>query len=62
VLGFFRVEPDELIANALELPAPVSLYGRQAVLCDPENRPLSQVVEILPLIPLPRATLKIIVD
>jgi len=53
VLGFFRVEPDELIANALELPAPVSLYGRQAVLCDPENRPLSQVVEILPLIPLP---------
>jgi len=49
-LGFFHIEPDELIAEALQLAAPVSLYGRQAMLCDSQERPLSQVVEILPLI------------
>lgn len=46
---FFRIEPDELILSALQLPAPVSLYGRQATLCDAQGRALSQVVEILPL-------------
>lgn len=49
---YIRVEPDETIINALKLPAPVSLYGRQAILRDQQERPLSQVVEILPLISL----------
>ena len=48
VRRFFRVEPDELICGALNLAAPVPLYGRQAVLCNAEHQPLSQVVEILP--------------
>jgi chorismate-pyruvate lyase len=48
-LDFFRVEPDETICRALHLPAPVSLYGRRALLSDAEDQPLSQVVEILPL-------------
>lgn len=47
-LNFFRVEPDALICRALKLAAPVALYGRQAVICNPDNQPLSQVVEILP--------------
>jgi len=49
-LEFFRLKPDELIAGALQLTAPVSLYGRQAILCDFQARPLSQVVEILPVV------------
>lgn len=49
VLEFFRVEPDALICEALRLPAPVSLFGRRALLTDAENQPLSQVVEILAL-------------
>ena len=49
VLGYFQIEPDDVIVEALQLPAPVSLYGRRAMLCDPQERPLSQVVEILPL-------------
>jgi chorismate-pyruvate lyase len=47
-LNFFRVEPDALICRALQLAAPVTLYGRQAVICNPQEQPLSQVVEILP--------------
>ena len=47
-LEFFRIVPDELIARALQLPSPVPLFGRQAVLSDMQQRPLSQVVEILP--------------
>jgi chorismate-pyruvate lyase len=52
VLGYFQIDPDEVILDALHLPAPVSLYGRRAMLCDPQERPLSQVVEILPLVSL----------
>ena len=48
VRRFFRVEPDELICGALNLAAPLPLYGRQAVLSNAERQPLSQVVEILP--------------
>jgi len=48
-LDFFRVEPDETICQALCLSAPVSLYGRRALLSDAQNQPLSQVVEVLPL-------------
>ena len=45
---FLRVEPDELIAHALELEAPVTLYGRKAVISDLQGRALSEIVEILP--------------
>lgn len=48
VRNFFRVEPDELVCRALNLPEPVTLFGRQAMICDAARRPLSQVVEILP--------------
>ncbi|TAL05230.1 MAG: hypothetical protein EPO07_03830 [Verrucomicrobia bacterium] len=45
---FLRLEPDELIANALELGTPVPLYGRKAVISDLKGHPLSEIVEILP--------------
>jgi chorismate-pyruvate lyase len=45
---FLRVEPDELIAKALELEQPVALYGRKALIADATGRPLSEIVEILP--------------
>lgn len=48
---FFRVEADALICRALNLPQSVLLYGRQAVICDAQKLPLSQVIEILPPIP-----------
>ena len=47
-LNFFRVAPDALICQALNLAKPVTLYGRQAVLCNSAQQRLSQVVEILP--------------
>jgi len=46
--SFLRVAPDEIIAKALELEAPVPLYGRKAVISDQQGRPLSEIVEILP--------------
>jgi chorismate-pyruvate lyase len=45
---FLRVQPDELIAGALELETPAALYGRKAVISDLKGRPLSEIVEILP--------------
>ena len=45
---FLRVEPDELIARALELEQPTPLYGRKAVISDLQGHPLSEMVEILP--------------
>ena len=47
--AFFRVEADELICRALNLPqTTVALYGRRANILDPQKRPLSEIVEILP--------------
>ena len=46
--GFFRIAPDALICRTLKLAAPVPLYGRQAVIFNSTQQPLSQVVEILP--------------
>lgn len=48
---FFRIEPDGLICRSLNLTLPILLYGRQAVICDSQQRPLSQVIEILPPLP-----------
>jgi len=45
---FLRVAPDELICKALELEAPVPLFGRKAVIADLQGRILSEIVEILP--------------
>jgi len=46
--AFFRVTPDAAIRAALKLADAPVLFGRQAVICDPAGRRLSQVVEILP--------------
>jgi len=52
-LGFFRITPDRLISSSLKAPAGIPLYGRQAMLCDFQQRPLSQVVEVLPVLDPP---------
>jgi chorismate-pyruvate lyase len=46
--AFLRVQSDELISDKFGLTAPASLYGRKAVICDLQGRPLSEIVEILP--------------
>lgn len=46
--GFFKLEADDLVANALgEEPGQV-LYGRCNELCNPEGFTLADVVEVLP--------------
>ena len=45
---FLRVEPDELILNALEVENSATLYGRKALITDGNGKPLSEIVEILP--------------
>jgi len=50
VKAYFQVEADELIMRALNLAGPALLYGRRANILDPDKRPLSEVVEILPLL------------
>ena len=46
--AFFRVRSDELMARALKLTEVTILYGRKATILDPQQRPLSEIVEILP--------------
>jgi chorismate-pyruvate lyase len=46
--AFFRVEPDDYISKVLGLNERVPLYGRRATIYDPQKRPLSEIVEILP--------------
>ncbi len=46
--AFFRIEADEFICGVLNLPKPALLYGRRANILDPQKRPLSEIVEILP--------------
>lgn len=45
---FLRLQSDEVINRAFDLPHSVTLYGRKAVICDLQGRPLSEIVEILP--------------
>ena len=47
-LGFVRVAADELMCRAFRLEKPACLYGRRNTMRDPQGRPLSEVVEILP--------------
>jgi hypothetical protein len=46
--AFFSVRPDALIGGVLGLEEPRALYGRKATIFDPQKRPLSEIVEILP--------------
>jgi chorismate-pyruvate lyase len=46
--AFLRVESDDLINRAFGLRKATVLYGRKAVISDPQGRPLSEIVEILP--------------
>jgi chorismate-pyruvate lyase len=47
--AFFRVTADDLIARTLGVAAGTELYGRRATIFDPQQRPISEIVEILPL-------------
>ena len=46
--SFIRAEPDGVIARALELKSPATLYGRCNALYDAQERVLADIVEILP--------------
>jgi chorismate-pyruvate lyase len=46
--AFLRVTADELIGSKFDLKQSITLYGRKAVICDLQGRPLSEIVEILP--------------
>ena len=46
--AFFRVEADALIGRVLGVAPGLVLYGRRATIVDPQQRPLSEIVEILP--------------
>jgi hypothetical protein len=50
--AFLKIEADEFICDALGLKAPRTLFGRRNTLFDPQNRPLAEIVEILPTLPL----------
>ena len=46
--SFLTVSSDEFINRALKLTGAHSLYGRRNTLVDPWDRPLAEIVEILP--------------
>ena len=46
--SFLTVASDDFINHALKLDSPHSLYGRRNTLVDPWDRPLAEIVEILP--------------
>lgn len=47
--AFLRITSDAFINGALKLTGAHVLYGRRNTLVDPQNRPLAEIVEILPL-------------
>jgi len=51
--AFFQLESDALINSVLGLSGKITLYGRKATILDPQKRPLSEVVEILPPVQKP---------
>lgn len=51
--AFLRVETDSFIGRSMGLPGPRVLFGRRATIWDPQRRPLSEIVEILPPIDVP---------
>ena len=46
--AFLRVASDRFINEALQLTGAHILYGRRNTMFDPEDRPLAEIVEILP--------------
>jgi chorismate-pyruvate lyase len=50
--GFFQIASDTVMAEAFEVDTPTMLYGRHNVLADERGRPLAEVVEILPPLPI----------
>ena len=46
--AFLRLESDKFIDTALQLRGPQLLYGRRNSLLDSRERPLAEIVEILP--------------
>lgn len=46
--AYLRIQSDNFISEALKLEGEHTLYGRRNTLFDPENRPLAEIVEILP--------------
>ncbi|MBM3823211.1 MAG: hypothetical protein FJ404_10050 [Verrucomicrobia bacterium] len=52
--AFLQVTSDEVINQALGLSGAVTLYGRRNTHWDPQQRPLSEIVEILPPVIFPR--------
>lgn len=50
--AFLSIQSDTLIAESLGLTRPSLLYGRRNTLSDPQQRPLAEVVEIIPPTPL----------
>jgi len=46
--AFFKVDADALIGGVLRVAVGTVLYGRRATIFDPQQRPLSEIVEILP--------------
>ena len=46
--AYLRLASDKVINEALSLTGAHVLYGRRNTLFDPENRPLAEIVEILP--------------
>jgi chorismate-pyruvate lyase len=46
--AFLKVVSDEWISRALQLEPARVLYGRRNTLTDPQQRPLAEIVEILP--------------
>jgi hypothetical protein len=47
--AYFQVIADQLISSVLGVTSGAVLYGRKATINDSQKRPLSEVVEILPL-------------
>ena len=45
---YFRVEPDQVVARALEMDGCEPLYGRHNLISSPEGRVLAEMVEVLP--------------
>jgi hypothetical protein len=47
-VAFLRLTPDKFIQTALQMQGPQLLYGRRNSLLDSWERPLAEIVEILP--------------
>lgn len=47
--AYLRLASDKLISKVLELDGAQMLYGRRNTLYDPQDNPLAEIVEILPI-------------